>query len=199
MPYFSWHYEQREIPQSIGIEKEELMHVTQELLDYMRGRRDEIYTIYATVRGQERYFFSDIEVRHMIDVRELYDIAFMIRNASFWMLLFLILAMAFLKIPILATIARCSREVIAAFVILLVILVGAIAIDFDRAFVMFHLLFFNNDYWILDPRVDLLINMVPQVFFVEISIMIGALLLAFSGLIVGLSTLYLKNVMPVRR
>jgi len=199
MPYFSWHYEQREIPQSIGVEKDELMRVTQELLDYMRGRRDEIYTIYAHISGQERQFFSDIEIRHMIDVRVLYDVGFLIRNISFWLLLFLILAMAFFKVPILSTLARCSREVIVTFLILLILLIAAIAIDFDRAFVIFHLIFFNNDYWILDPRVDLLINMVPQVFFIEISMMIGALLLLFSAITVGLSTWYIKTAFHGRR
>ena len=199
MPYFRWHYEHRQIPESIGVEKEELMRVTQELLDYMRGRRDDIYTIYAEVWGQERQFFSDIEIRHMIDVRELYDVGFIIRNFSILMFIFLILFMAFCKIPIFATLARCSREVIAAFLILLVILIGVIVIDFDRAFIVFHLLFFDNDYWILDPGVDLLINMVPQTFFVEISIFIGALLLLFCVAVIVASTLYLKSAIPRRR
>jgi len=199
MPYFSWHYEQRQIPESIGVEKDELMRVTQELLDYMRGRRDDIYTIYAYVSGQYRQFFSDIEIRHMIDVRVLYDVGFLIRNISFWLLLFLILAMAFFKVPILATLARCSREVIVTFLILLILLIAAIAIDFSRAFVIFHLIFFNNDYWILDPRVDLLINIVPQVFFVEISMMIGVLLLLFSAVTIGASTWYLKSTAHLRR
>ena len=195
MPYFRWHYEQREIPQRIGIEIDELMWVTGELLDYMRGRREDL-VMYATVNGEERQFFSDIEIRHMVDVLELYEIGFMIRNVAFWLLLFLIFAMAFFKIPILAMLARCSREVVVAFLLLTAILVGIIAIDFDRAFTMFHLIFFNNDYWILDSSVDLLINMVPQVFFVEISIIIGGLLLLFSLLVIVASTIYLRMIKP---
>ena len=199
MPYFSWHYERREIPQSIGIEKNELMRVTTELLDYMRGRRDDIYSIYATVQGEYRQFFTEIEIRHMIDVMVLYDIGFTIRNVSFWLLLFIIFAMAFFKQDILITLARCCREVVVGFLILLAMLAGLIAIDFDRAFVIFHLLFFDNDYWILDPSVDLLINMVPQVFFVEISLIIGAMLLLFSAAVIAVSTLYLRVALPQRR
>jgi len=191
MPYFSWHYERRDIPASIGIEKDELMYVTEELLDYMRGRREDLI-VYATVNGEERQFFSDIEIRHMVDVLDLYEIGFMIRNVSFWLLLLIILGMAFFKVRILEVLSRCCREVIVCFLILLGLLVGLIAWDFDRAFVIFHLIFFDNDYWILDPSVDLLINMVPQVFFVEISIFIGGLLLLFCSLIIGASTVYLR-------
>jgi integral membrane protein (TIGR01906 family) len=66
-------------------------------------------------------------------------------------------------------------------------------LDFDRAFTVFHMLFFPNDLWILDPSVDLLINMVPLGFFIDISIFIGGLLLCLSGAVIGLATWYLKR------
>lgn len=191
MPYFRWHYNRRAIPESIGIEKEELMYVTTELLDYMRGRRDDLI-IYATVQGNERQFFSDIEIRHMVDVLDLYNTGFMIRNVAFWLLMFIALGMAYFGVSVLVVLARCCREVVVGFSILLLILTAVIALDFDRAFYWFHLIFFDNEYWLLDPSVDLLINMVPTVFFVEISIIIGALLLLFSGIVVGVSTIYLR-------
>ena len=196
MPYFRWHYQQRGIPESIGIDEEELMHVTTELLDYMRGRRPDL-VIYATVSGVERQFFSDIEIRHMVDVYELYRVGFIIRNISFWLLALLILGMAYFKVRILDLLARCCREVVTGFLMLLAILAGVIVWDFDRAFVMFHLIFFDNEYWLLDPTVDLLINMVPLVFFIEISIIVGALLLIFSALVIIVSTLYLRATLPL--
>ncbi|MCL2421130.1 MAG: TIGR01906 family membrane protein [Defluviitaleaceae bacterium] len=197
MPYFSWHYERREIAQSIGMEKDELMYVTGELLDYMRGRREDL-VVYAIVNGEARQFFSDIEIRHMVDVWELYDIGFTIRNVAFWLLLFLILGMIFWKVRVLEVLARCCREVIVCVLLLSAILAGVIIWDFDRAFVMFHLIFFDNDYWILDPSVDLLINMVPQMFFVEISVIIGLLFLLFSAIIIIASTWYLRMYGPVK-
>ncbi|MCL2399117.1 MAG: TIGR01906 family membrane protein [Defluviitaleaceae bacterium] len=191
-PFISRHYERRDIHGSINMEKEELMYVTGELLDYMRGRREDL-VVHAIVDGVEREFFSEIEIRHMVDVLYLYDAGFLIRNISFWMLLLMILGMAFFKMPILPVLARCCREVVVGFLILASILAGVIIWDFDRAFVVFHLLFFDNDYWILDPGVDLLINMVPQIFFVEISIFIGILMLIFSAIIILTSTLYLRS------
>ena len=193
MPYFSWHFERRDIPAEIGIEKDELMYVTRQLLDYMRGRRDdlEIYVLFAD--GEVRQFFTcPVEIIHMVDVLELYNIGYMIRNIAFWLLIFMILAMAFFKVRILELLARCCREVIVCFLILLVLLGAVIAWDFDSAFVMFHLIFFNNDYWILDPAVSYLLRMVPQIFFIEISIFVGLLLLFFSSLIIIASTVYLR-------
>ena len=40
----------------------------------------------------------------------------------------------------------------------------AIAVDFDRAFILFHKIFFNNDLWQLNYATDLLMNIVPETF-----------------------------------
>lgn len=40
-------------------------------------------------------------------------------------------------------------------------------IDFDWAFVKFHEIFFNNDLWLLDPRTDRLIQLMPIQFFIN--------------------------------
>ncbi|RLK62774.1 TIGR01906 family membrane protein [Atopobacter sp. AH10] len=42
---------------------------------------------------------------------------------------------------------------------------GLIACDFSRAFILFHRLFFQNNYWIFDPRFDPVILALPQGFF----------------------------------
>ena len=194
MPFFSWQYERLDVAATIQVEEDELMRVTGELLDYMRGNRPALYDIYATVAGEERRFFSDIEIRHMVDVLDLYNIAFTIRNVAFFLGVGLVLAMVLLKYETLATLARCTREVLIGFLTLTTILVALIAINFNRAFTIFHELFFNNNYWILDARVDLLINMVPLSFFIHISIFIGALIVVSSGIIITASTLYLRSI-----
>jgi len=193
MPFFTWQYNRLGVAETVQMEKDELMRVTTELLDYMRGRRDSLEDVYAIVAGEERRFFSDIEIRHMIDVLDLYNIAFMIRNIAFFVMVGLMLCLVLLRHKVLYVISRCCREVLAGFLILSAILVGLIAINFERAFDIFHLVFFNNDYWILDPRVDLLINMVPIYFFIHISIFIGLLLLLSSIAIIIVATIYLRR------
>lgn len=74
--------------------------------------------------------------------------------------------------------------------IILPILVGLfIAIDFDRAFVVFHKMFFNNDYWIFDPNKDPIILILPDTFFLHAALLIVSLVLVGSIL---LFLLYLK-------
>jgi len=193
MPFFRWQYARIGVAETIQVTDEELMRVTVELLDYMRARRDSIEDVYAIVAGQERRFFSDIEIRHMIDVRVLYDWLFIVRNVAFFMFVGLILGMILMKHRVLYVLTRCSREIMTGFLILSVIMIGVIAIDFDRAFEIFHLIFFDNDYWILDPRVDLLINMVPLTFFIHISIFIALILGLVPVAVIVASTIYLKR------
>jgi len=193
MPFFRQQYASQEIAEYIGMSDEELIYVTVELLDYMRGRRDDLDGIRATVEGVEQEFFSERDKEHMIDVRVLYDRLFVVRNVAFWSLLALIGLMAITKSPVRHLLARCSREVMAGFLILSAIVAGLIAIDFERAFEIFHLIFFDNDLWILFPPRDRLVMMVPIQFFVNISIFIGSLLAVLPILIIIAASLYLRS------
>lgn len=70
-------------------------------------------------------------------------------------------------------------------VILLPIIIGVFAaIDFDRAFVIFHKIFFKNDYWIFNAKLDPVIKILPQSFFLH------CLLLILLVLVLGSGTLY---------
>jgi len=193
MPFFRHQYASLERAEHIGISDEELMYVTVELLDYMRGRRDDLDGIRAKVGGVEQEFFSERDKIHMIDVRVLYDRLFMVRNVALFSFIGLILVMAITKSPIAYLLARCSREVMAGFLLISAIVAGIIAFDFDNAFEVFHLIFFDNDYWILFPPRDRLVMMVPQQFFVNISIFIGSLMAAVPVIIIIAATVYLRR------
>ena len=41
------------------------------------------------------------------------------------------------------------------------------ALDFERAFVLFHQIVFRNDYWIFDYRTDPVITILPETFFMH--------------------------------
>ena len=194
MPFFIWQYDRLDVAETIQVSDDTLIRVTTELLDYIRGRRDSIEDIYAVVAGEERRFFSDIEIRHMVDVRELYDMLFIVRDVAFFLMIALVLGMVLIRCNILQMMASCTREVFAGFLIFALITAGIIAIDFDRAFVIFHHIFFDNNYWVLDPRVDLLINMVPIYFFIHISIFIALLMGLVPLSLIGVASLYLRRV-----
>lgn len=57
-----------------------------------------------------------------------------------------------------------------------------IAVNWDRFFVLFHKIMFDNDYWIFDPDTDPIIDLLPDAYFMHCAIMILALVVLFSVL-----------------
>lgn len=59
--------------------------------------------------------------------------------------------------------------------VVLPVIVGlACAINFEKAFVLFHHLFFQNDDWMFDPYLDPVILLLPETFFLHCAIIIIA-------------------------
>lgn len=58
-----------------------------------------------------------------------------------------------------------------------------IAMNFSRAFILFHKLFFTNDLWLLNPKTDWMIRLLPESFFqgialrTAISFLVGLILI----------------------
>lgn len=60
-----------------------------------------------------------------------------------------------------------------------------VAVDFNSAFITFHHLFFpGKDNWTFDPRVDEIISALPQQFFMNCAILIGASIILISVVII---------------
>lgn len=64
-------------------------------------------------------------------------------------------------------------------VLVLPALVGlACAINFDKLFVVFHKIFFRNDYWLFDPATDPIIDLLPDTFFMHcLFVILGVIIL----------------------
>ncbi len=59
---------------------------------------------------------------------------------------------------------------------------GAMVINWDWAFVVFHKIAFNNDYWIFDAATDPVITILPDTFFLHCAAMILGLVVLGSAL-----------------
>ena len=80
--------------------------------------------------------------------------------------------------------------------IVLIVIIGIVgsfmAMNFDSAFTLMHQLIFRNNYWLIDPSVDPIINIFPETFFLEL----GVILLAIIALMIVLMIIidkYLKK------
>lgn len=63
-------------------------------------------------------------------------------------------------------------------------MIGFLAsIDFNKAFVIFHKIFFRNDYWIFDMTTDPVITILPETYFMHCFIMIVLIIISISGIL----------------
>ncbi|GAA0079152.1 TIGR01906 family membrane protein [Clostridium sp. CTA-5] len=62
-------------------------------------------------------------------------------------------------------------------IIFFILLITAILVDFKKYFTLFHRIFFRNDYWLFDPRLDPIINVLPEEFFMILGIIILSLII----------------------
>lgn len=64
-------------------------------------------------------------------------------------------------------------------VVVPIVIAFLMAVNFDRFFVLFHGVFFNNDAWIFNPATDPIINVLPETFFLHSFILFFVLLEIF--------------------
>ena len=192
MWFYYWQFDVNSTYQTVNMLPEHLHEVTRHMLRYLSGREDNLQ-ILTTVAGQRRYFFSDIEMRHMFDVYKLFSIGYMIRDTAFLLLIVTSAVFAATWRKSLLFLFNVWRKTAFLVFIILLILIVFISINWHNAFVIFHEILFNNDDWILNPNIDLLVNIVPYDFFITLSIHIGVYFIA------GLMVMYATSAVAVRR
>ena len=176
---FGWYesaYEKYGVLEDLDMEMEDVMHVTEEMMAYLRGNRVDL-VVDTVVDGEEREFFNDREKSHMVDVKNLFIGGLWIRRIA--VCLFAVSLLALIK-----TKANWKRILPKSFLIGLGAFLGITAgagllfmSDFNKYFLLFHELFFSNDLWLLNPETDLLIRMLPEGFFLDMVRRIGIILL----------------------
>ena len=82
---------------------------------------------------------------------------------------------------------------VGLFLALAAIFGGLIATDFNKYFVLFHEIFFDNDLWLLDPDTDLMIRMLPEGFFFDMVIRIGVIFIGSLLLLWGAGILWRRT------
>ncbi len=195
LDFFEKKYDEYNIMDETGIDKVNLLKITKELLDYLKGKRQDI-VMFTEVNGKSEQVFEEREILHMKDVKNLFDMGYRIREIS---LFFCIISMTYI---VLFQRKKLGKALVIAAVwplTLMITLASLMYIDFYRYFTYFHEIFFSNDLWLLNPKTDILIQMLPLEFFNSIAykivtFFIGELVLIF---IVGMA-LYKRNKQSVR-
>jgi len=166
-PFFWWHIGPLELPAFTGLSVAQIKTAYGEMLDYCVGLKD---TFSVGVLP-----FSESGAAHFADVRKLFLL-------DLWVLVISATALMALHIWKPRTVRLAGHMpgfwsavgLGAAFVTL----GGLVALNFERAFMVFHKLFFPGKAdWQFDSRVDPVIGMLPEGFFRNCAILILAVIL----------------------
>lgn len=174
--FYNRQYVANDTPAYTGLSFENLEIVTDNLLDYLVGQRDNL-DMELSVGGEMREIFDEREKTHMVDVQKLY--LTVVYTTAALLAVIILSAVIMYKDKARESLqsllfSKYKKSLIVAAV--LVIILGAIFyINFNWFWTNFHLVFFSNDLWILDPAISVMINMFPLDFFFSIcrDILIG--------------------------
>ena len=167
-PFYYWQIDSLGITEITGYDKETVIEAYDELLDYL--------TIPGKSFGTGVFPYSESGKQHFADCK----ILFALNAVMFVVSSIGIIVLMFLKRKRVFTPARpfgrhflltCGAASLSLFA-----LIGALAsVNFNKAFMIFHKVFFpGKDNWMLDARVDKIILALPQDFFMNCAILIAA-------------------------
>ncbi len=182
-----------------GISHDDLIAATHDLRAYFSNDEQFLRTRVHDADGNVVPLFNTKEILHMRDVKRLVHLVYGLQEFS----------LAFLALYIAGVVLWAREESLAALArraltgsavtIGLLLLFGAAAGTggFDSAFVKFHQIAFpGNSDWQLDPLHDHLIQMFPEGFWLDATLLIAVLIVAQAALIGGGAFLYLRRQRP---
>lgn len=163
--YYQTEYEKYQVLDNLpSMTMEDLLAVTQEMMAYLRGNREDLH-VWTTMGGESREFFTEREIAHMEDVRGLFLAAIFLRRLCLILMLLCIGTISFTKGNLRRILPKTIFSGTLLFFGIAAVLGLIVSTNFSKYFIVFHHIFFDNDLWILDPSVDMLINIVPEPFF----------------------------------
>lgn len=191
--FYAKEYKDLNTAQSLGMTEKDLNKATYTLLDYLKNERDDIQ-VEISLKGTKTEAFNEKEASHMVDVRNLYHFALILRKGCIVALLVSLVYLIFQYRGGIYTHLSIAYMKTAILFFVFFALVGFWAYaDFDAFWTAFHRLAFRNDFWLLDPSTDLMINLFPSDFFFKLVFKIITWFAAgFAGLF-AVSYVYLRH------
>ena len=175
-------------PETTGLPETEYTGVGRMTAGYLTGREETFQYVFSDAEGRRFVCFQPHEAAHMADCRGLIGLAGRLRWITGTAVLLLTAAGIFLRRrrPFAGGMLAGLCGAAAVFT---GITVWALA-DFDGLFVTFHRLAFTNDGWLLDPRTDLLIRLMPVNFFITLGTRILGWVLITGPVLLGTAKLF---------
>ena len=184
-PFYYAHIGPLELEERTGLTREEIRTAYDEMLDYCLGGK-EFSTGVLKWSQSGKDHFTDVRVLFLLDLR--------VFAAGIAAIIILLIAGRLRRRSPARLLGRgpcfwAGAGLGGAFLIV----GGLAALDFDRAFTVFHTIFFpGKTNWLFDPNTDQIINILPETFFMDCAILILAVL------VVGCAALILADFLAGR-
>ena len=171
--FYRKEYEKYQVTESLYMDMEDVMEVTSYMMDYLIGK-EEVLSIETEVEGRTQDFFNEQDRLHMEDVKNLFLGGLKLRTVMLLLAAVLVLFLILTKADLKKMLTGAYFAALGVFAILIAGLLVSFAVDFTASFTVFHEIFFTNDLWMFDPAEDYMIRMLPEGFFYDMVMRIGA-------------------------
>lgn len=197
---YDYGFDKYDVASVTGIDRAQLDDVAADLRAYFNDDRAVISTLVTDERGQETPLYTPREVTHLRDVKRLFQWTFRAQELA------VAYALAYV-VCVFIWARELSLRALAGHVMTSVLIgagvVGGIGVfaltGFEDAWTQFHQIVFTNDFWLLDPTADRLIQMFPEGFWFDATLLIGAMTLAEAAALFLASAAYLVFARPRER
>lgn len=182
---YGYAYSQYDGVARTGIDRAQLDAASGEIIDYFRsGSGDELLDIRVVIDGQAEALYTQREVLHMRDVRNLFQLTFRVQEIAFvYLVTYVVVVFLWSRERALRELARQSMIAGGVTVGLLGAAAIGVLVGFDSLFEQFHLLSFSNDFWRLNPATDRLVQMFPFSFWFDVTLAVGVISAMQGGLV----------------
>lgn len=155
--------------------------IADEVISYLKNDNDNL---------NASNHYTKEETIHMKDVKNLFNISKYILGINIVLIIILFAIYIKKNNSLYNLFSKISKYYIVISLIILIFLFVAFT-NFSESFTTFHKLLFTNDYWLLDPNTSIIINIMPEEFFVAHAKNIGKMFVILSIIL-----LMLTNIIP---
>ena len=188
---YDWAFDQYDAESVTGISRDQLDAAASGIRDYFNNGEKTFYFA-VTIDGLEQPIFNATETRHMEDVKSLMVTLNRVQEIS--VIFVLAYVVAFFIWARDGEIRQLAVQTLLGLALGVLVFGGVgivAAFGFDAAFERFHDIAFANDFWQLSPREDHLIQMFPEEFWRDMTVLLGAMLALQTFVIAAIAGMYL--------
>jgi integral membrane protein (TIGR01906 family) len=193
-PLYRFAVEQYNVPGVTGIPRTEIDRSMAEIRDYFTNDQQLLRITVTDDRGRTGPLFTPREVIHMRDVKHLVRAVFALQTAALsYVALYAVARLLAQRRAAWAGLARLCRMSALGTLAAGVAFGVTTLVGFDRLFVRFHQLSFSNDFWMLDPLQDRLVQMFPFDFWLVSTVILVGLTIVEVLALLAVSWTYLQR------